>query len=326
MFPQPLYFWLPFFMTNSNTFDHSPVMVEQIAELAADLPTGVFADLTLGGAGHGVAVLDANDDLSLFGVDQDDMALAAAGSRLAPYESRATLVKTRFDGAADALRDAGHDEVSGFLMDLGVSSPQLDLAERGFSYRNDGPLDMRMDTTQAQTAADVVNGYSVGELIDVLVSYGDERHAKRIAHAIVDGRPFTSTASLAETIAGALPAAVRRKSTGHPAKRSFQAIRIEVNDELAILGDTVDSMVDMLSAGGAGFVLTYHSGEDRIVKDRMRRTIEAGALAGMAPQSDYRWLWRGARTPSADEVEANQRARSARLRAITRVPETAGVS
>ena len=321
-----LYFWLSFFMTNPHAFDHSPVMVEEIAELASTLPSGVFADLTLGGAGHGVAVLTANEDLSLFGVDQDDMALAAAGARLTSFGSRSTLVKTRFDGAADALREAGHTEVSGFLMDLGVSSPQLDLAERGFSYRNDGPLDMRMDTAQSQTAADVVNGYSVGELIDVLVSYGDERHAKRIARAIVDGRPFDSTATLAEVIAGALPAAARRKSTGHPAKRSFQAIRIEVNDELAILGDTVDAMIEMLSAGGTGLVLTYHSGEDRIVKDRMRSSIEAGAPAGMPPQSEYRWLWRGAKTPSESEIESNQRARSARLRAITRVTERTRVA
>ncbi len=313
-------------MTNSNAFDHSPVMVEEIAELASNLPPGVFADLTLGGAGHGVAVLEANSELSLFGVDQDDIALAAAGAKLATYPDRATMVKTRFDGAADALRDAGHDDVSGFLMDLGVSSPQLDVAERGFSYRHDGPLDMRMDTTQTQTAADVVNGYSFGELADVLQSYGDERNAKRIAQAVIDGRPFDSTAALAETIANAMPAAVRRKSTGHPAKRSFQAIRIEVNNELAILGTTVDAMIAMLAAGGIGLVLTYHSGEDRIVKDRMRRTIEAGVPAGMPPQSNYRWLWRGARTPSENEIETNQRARSARLRAITRIPETADIS
>lgn len=308
-------------MTKPTAFNHSPVMVEEIAELASNLPGGVFADLTLGGAGHGVAILESNADLSLFGVDQDTMALTAARERLADYESRSTLVKTRFDNAADALRDAGHDRISGFLMDLGVSSPQLDVAERGFSYRNDGPLDMRMDTSTARNAADVVNNYTYGELIDVLQSYGDERHAKRIARAIVDGRPFDSTTTLAETIAGSLPAAVRRKSTGHPAKRSFQAIRIEVNDELAILGDTVDAMIEMLATGGTGLVLTYHSGEDRIVKDRMRRTIEAGVPAGMPPRSEYRWAWRGARTPTEEEIELNQRARSARLRAIARLSD-----
>ena len=306
-------------MSENTEFHHVPVMVDEIAAVAAGLSGGMFADLTLGGAGHGVAVLEANADLTLFGVDQDEMALAAATERLAKYEDRVETIKCRFDATSDALRNAGHDSVSGFLMDLGVSSPQLDIAERGFSYRNDGPIDMRMDTSQSQSAADVVNGYSYGELVDVLQSYGDERHAKRIAQAIVDGRPFTSTATLAETIAESLPAAVRRKSTGHPAKRSFQAIRIEVNDELAILGDTVEAMIDLLSPGGAGLVLTYHSGEDRIVKDRMRTAIEAGAPAGMAPTSDYRWLWRGARTPQDTEMEKNPRARSARLRAITRV-------
>ena len=305
-------------MVNSTDFHHLPVMVAEIREIAAGLQRGVFVDLTVGGAGHAVAVLESNPELSIFGVDRDQMALTAARERLAPFNERATVVKRRFDDTAAALADAGHDEVSGFLMDLGVSSPQLDLADRGFSYRNDGPLDMRMDSEHGRTAADVVNEYSFGELVDVLSSYGDERHAKRIAQAIVDGRPFNSTVQLAEVIANALPAAVRRKSTGHPAKRSFQAIRIEVNDELAILGDTVDAMIDLLSEGGIGMALTYHSGEDRIVKDRLRQVVEAGVPAGMAPVSDFGWTWRGARTPSAEEIEANQRARSARLRAITR--------
>ena len=305
-------------MTKTAEFNHAPVMVDEIAEIAGTLASGTFADLTLGGAGHGVAVLKANPELTLFGVDQDEMALDAAAAKLAEYGDRATLTRARFDRAADSLRAAGLREVSGFLMDLGVSSPQLDLAERGFSYRNDGPLDMRMDTAQSRTAADVVNEYSVGELIDVLRSYGDERHAKRIAQAIIDARPLSSTADLAEVIANAIPAAARRKSTGHPAKRSFQAIRIEVNDELAILGDTVDAMIDMLAVGGKGMVLTYDSGEDRIVKDRMRRVVESGAPPGLPPTSDFDWSWRGARTPGAAEVETNQRARSARLRSVTR--------
>ena len=306
-------------MNASPPFHHDPVMVTEIAEIAAALAPGIFADLTLGGAGHGVAVLEANEDLTLFGVDQDDMALAAAEERLSTFGERATLVKTRFDGASTHLIDSGQVPISGFLMDLGVSSPQLDLPDRGFSYHSDGPLDMRMDTSQARTAADVVNGYSLGELIDVLSSYGDEKHAKRIAQAIVSGRPFSGTAELATAIAESLPAAVRRKSTGHPAKRSFQAVRIEVNEELSILGGTIDAMFDLLDAGGMGLVLTYHSGEDRIVKDAMRSAIEAGVPAGMPPMSDYRWSWRGARTPSATEIEKNPRARSARLRGITRV-------
>ena len=279
----------------------------------------VFADLTLGGAGHGVAVLEANPKLTLFGVDQDETALAAAGDRLVAYGDRATLTKSRFDEAPARLGDARQVPISGFLMDLGVSSPQLDVADRGFSYHSDGPLDMRMDTSQARTAADVVNGYSLSELVDVLSSYGDEKHAKRIAQAIVSGRPFAGTAELAAAIADSLPAAVRRKSKGHPAKRSFQAVRIEVNEELAILGGTIDAMFELLAAGGMGLVLTYHSGEDRIIKDRMRSVIEAGVPAGMPPISDYDWSWRGARTPRAAEIDANPRARSARLRGITRI-------
>lgn len=305
-------------MTDPTAFEHDPVMITEITELAAAMPEGVFADLTLGGAGHSATILEAHPHLSLVGFDQDDVALAAAQARLEPLRPRWDVVKARFDTAAAELKNLGHDEVSGFLMDLGVSSPQLDTAERGFSYRHDGPLDMRMDSSTSLTAADVVNTYEIGELIDVLQSYGDERHAKRIARAIINNRPIESTVQLADTIAEAVPAPARRKSTGHPAKRSFQAIRIEVNSELEILADTVDQMIKMLTPGGTGLVLTYHSGEDRIVKDVMRQTIEAGSLSGMESMSEYHWAWRGARLPSDEEIEVNPRARSARLRAISR--------
>ncbi len=318
--------WSPpvLLMTDHTDFEHAPVMLTEIVDIATKFAPGIFADLTLGGAGHSAAILEANPELSLIGFDQDDVALAAAQTRLEALTPRWHVVKARFDSAAQELRNAGHDTISGFLMDLGVSSPQLDVPERGFSYRHDGPLDMRMDPSTTLTAADVVNTYGIGELIDVLQSYGDERHAKRIARAIVDSRPVAGTVQLADVIAEAVPAPARRKSTGHPAKRSFQAIRIEVNSELEILADTVDQMIAMLAPGGVGLVLTYHSGEDRIVKDAMRRAIEAGAPAGMDPISDYRWNWRGARVPSAQEIETNPRARSARLRAITKVvPEEA---
>lgn len=306
-------------MEPQTDFSHDPVMLHEIIDVVRSLPEGVFADLTLGGAGHAVAVLESRSDVIVHGFDRDDAALTAAGTALERFERRAHTHKARFDEAATRLRDTGVDNVSGFLMDLGVSSHQLDVAGRGFSYRLDGPLDMRMDTTQTRSAADVVNGYDVGELIDVLRSYGDERHAVRIAHAIINNRPFETTQALATCIAEAMPAAVRRTSTGHPAKRSFQAIRIEVNDELAILGDTVDAMINMLDVGGVGLVLTYHSGEDRIVKDRMRRAVEADTLPGMPSTSDFAWHWRGAHTPSDEELEQNPRSRSARLRAITRV-------
>lgn len=305
-------------MEKPPDFSHDPVMVSEITEIFERAPSGVVADLTLGGAGHARALLERADHLRIHGFDRDDAALSAARANLSSFGDRSTLHKTRFDEAASLLREAGIGEISGFLMDLGVSSPQLDWADRGFSYRLDGPLDMRMDPGQTRTAADVVNDYEVGELIDVLRSYGDERHAPRIASAILAHRPIESTTALAEIIADAVPAAARRKSTGHPAKRSFQAIRIEVNDELTILGDTVDSMIEMLAPGGIGLVLTYHSGEDRIVKDRMRRAIDGETLPGMPSTTSFTWLWRGAHTASDAEVDTNPRSRSARLRAITR--------
>ncbi len=303
--------------TEHPTFFHAPVMLDEIVELVAEAPRGVYADLTLGGAGHASAVLESRMDLELHGFDQDEMALDAASKRLRGSD-RATLHDCRFDAAAARLVEVGADSLAVFLMDLGVSSPQLDLGERGFSFRHDGPLDMRMDTRQRQTAADVVNAYAPGELIDVLSSYGDERHAKRIVHAIVANRPFSSTGELAAVVMDAVPAAVRRKSTVHPATKTFQALRIEVNDELAILGDTIDDLIALLAPGGIGLVLTYHSGEDRIAKDRMRRAIDGDAPPGMPTTSEFSWTFRGARTPTEVEIEANPRARSARLRSIRR--------
>jgi len=291
-------------MDPMTEFSHDPVMLDEVVDAIRAVPSGVVADLTLGGAGHAKAILEARPDVELHGFDRDDAALLAARETLATFESRVHVHKTRFDAAARLLNDASVESVSAFLMDLGVSSP---------------PLDMRMDPTQGHTAADVVNEYQLGELIDVLRSYGDERHAVRIAHAIIANRPVSSTTHLAEIVADAIPAAARRKSTGHPAKRSFQAIRIEVNNELAILGDTIDSMIALLDVGGIGLVLTYHSGEDRIVKDRMRRAIEGSTLPGMPSITGYDWLWRGAHNPAADELQRNPRARSARLRGITKV-------
>lgn len=302
-------------------FHHDPVMESEISEIIADLPAGVFADLTLGGAGHAVAALGANSELSLHGFDRDDLAIGVSSQRLSPFGSRVVVHTARFDDAAARLKASGVNEINGFLMDLGVSSPQLDIGERGFSYRLDGPLDMRMDQNDSKTAADIVNTYAPGELLDVLRSYGDERHASRIVDAIMSARPLQTTGELAQLVADAMPAAARRKSTGHPAKRTFQALRIEVNNELAILGDTVESMIDMLAPGGVGLVLTYHSGEDRITKDRMRTAVEGDAPPGMPTTSPFSWFFRGAKTASEIEIERNPRSRSARLRAITRSGE-----
>ncbi len=304
-------------MTLAN-FDHVPVMANEVIDVIETLPPGSFADLTLGGAGHAQRVLDANDALNLHGFDQDPHAIEVSSERLAPYGDRAHIHRQRFDNAVATLRGAGVEELSGFLMDLGVSSPQLDGADRGFSFRLDGPLDMRMDTDRPLTAAVVVNTYSVGELRDVLESYGDERHAARIVHAIVEQRPITTTSQLAEIVENAVPAAVRRKSTTHVATRTFQALRIEVNDELAILGDTIDGLIAILAPGGVGIALTYHSGEDRIVKDRMRLAVAGDAPPGMPVISPFDWAFRGAKTASEAELADNPRARSARMRAIMR--------
>ncbi len=304
-------------------FFHVPVMRDEVLDAFDAAPAGAIVDATLGGAGHALALLEHREDIVLHGIDQDAVAMAVARERLTAHADRVHTHPVRFDAAADALDDAGVSEISGFLMDLGVSSPQLDHADRGFSYRNDGPLDMRMDRTRALTAADVVNGYDLGELIDVLRSYGDERHAPRIARAILAHRPISGTAQLADVIRDAVPAAARR-APGHPAKRSFQAIRIEVNAELSILSSSIDALIARLAVGGIGLVLTYHSGEDRIIKDRMRDAIDGNAPAGLPITTDFEWFWRGAHTPSEEEIERNPRAKSARLRAIRRTGRADG--
>ncbi len=298
-------------------------MRDEVLDAFDAAPAGAIVDATLGGAGHALALLEHREDIVLHGIDQDAVAMAVARERLTAHADRVHTHPVRFDAAADALDDAGVSEISGFLMDLGVSSPQLDHADRGFSYRNDGPLDMRMDRTRALTAADVVNGYDLGELIDVLRSYGDERHAPRIARAILAHRPISGTAQLADVIRDAVPAAARR-APGHPAKRSFQAIRIEVNAELSILSSSIDALITRLAVGGIGLVLTYHSGEDRIIKDRMRDAIDGNAPAGLPITTDFEWFWRGAHTPSEEEIERNPRAKSARLRAIRRTGRADG--
>jgi 16S rRNA (cytosine1402-N4)-methyltransferase len=304
-------------MSPRSDFEHEPVMAAETLAALQDMPAGAFVDATLGGAGHTKALLDARADVVVHGFDQDPDAIAGATDRLADYGARAVVHHARFDNATPELADHRVVEICGFLMDLGVSSPQLDWADRGFSYQHDGPLDMRMNTEQTRTAADVVNSYPVDELIDVLRSYGDERNAVRIAKAIEAHRPIKTTSELATIITEAVPAAVRRQP-GHAAKRSFQAIRIEVNDELAILGPALDALIALLVPGGVGVVLTYHSGEDRIVKDRMRTAVEADDLPGMPSRSEFEWLFRGARTASEDEVLRNSRSKSARLRGIRR--------
>ncbi len=305
----------------SSEFRHQPVMVVEIVELASDLPAGVFLDATLGGAGHADAVLTSSAQLTVLGIDHDPMALDAARRRLAPFGDRALVRQARFDSLASVCENEGIESLSGFLFDLGVSSPQLDRAERGFSFRNDGPLDMRMDPDGPTTAADIVNTYAHGDLARVLKVYADERFAGRIASAILARRPFTTTTELAAVVVDAIPAAARRTG-GHPAKRTFQALRIEVNQELAILRPALEAALDLLAPGGRGLVLTYHSGEDRIVKDVFRRRstvdIPPGLPVPATDEPEFAVLRPLARRPGDDELQSNPRAASARLRSIER--------
>lgn len=312
-------------MSNDDIFRHDPVMIEEIIDLLGPVPTGTIVDCTLGGAGHAARLLEARPDCRLVGIDQDPMALAVATGRLSRFGSRFQGAHGRFDSLARIMTDLHIADVSAVFFDLGVSSPQLDLAERGFSYRQDGPVDMRMDTSRSWNASDVVNGYSERELAEVLRVNGDERFAGRIARAIVANRPIETTVQLASVVRDAIPAAARRRG-GHPAKRTFQAIRIEVNDELAILPVSIDAAIEVTRPGGRVAVLSYHSGEDRIVKDRFRYAATGGCTCptGLPCVCDavqsVRLLRPGAWKPSAAEIERNPRAESARLRVAERLP------
>jgi 16S rRNA (cytosine1402-N4)-methyltransferase len=293
-------------------------MVREITDLFAGVPHGFVLDATLGGAGHTTAILDAHPGLSVLGLDRDLAALAASRERLAPYGDRVMLQHRRFDDLDAAMLEAGISELSGALFDLGVSSHQFDSGERGFSYRHDAPLDMRMDTTEATTAADVVNQASEIEIAQILREYSDEKFAGRIARAIVSARPIHTTSELADIVASAIPAPARRRG-GHPAKRTFQALRISLNKELEILPNAIDSAVRRTGSGGRVAVLSYHSGEDRIIKARFKQHATGGCECpsqlpcGCGAQRTVR-LVRVASKPSSVEQEKNPRSTSARLR------------
>jgi 16S rRNA (cytosine1402-N4)-methyltransferase len=320
-------------VSEARSPEHVPVLLARTLDLlgpAVDAPGAVVLDATLGLGGHSAALLDRFATLRLVGLDRDPRALEIAADRLAPYGERATLVHAVYDELAEVLDRLGVARVQGILFDLGVSSMQLDEADRGFAYAQDAPLDMRMDQSRGTTAADVVNTYPAAQLAKVLKEYGDERFARRIADAVVRERerePFTGTARLAELVRASIPAATRRTG-GHPAKRTFQALRIEVNGELDALAAALPAAIDALAVAGRIVVMSYQSLEDRMVK----RTLVAGA-ASTAPrdlpvvppehQPLLRLLTRGAETASAEEVAANPRAASVRLRAAERLRDAA---
>ncbi|HEY5820898.1 MAG TPA: 16S rRNA (cytosine(1402)-N(4))-methyltransferase RsmH [Propionibacteriaceae bacterium] len=312
---------------------HVPVMLSEIVALlapaltlAGDAPP-VLVDCTLGLAGHAEALLTACPDARLIGLDRDPQALALARERLAPFGDRVELVEAVYDELPEVLAELGRPRVQGILLDLGVSSLQIDDSERGFSYSQDAPLDMRMGQ-QELTAAEIVNTYTAKDLARILRAYGEERFADRIARRIVEQRadhPFTTSGRLVQLLYAAIPMA-SRKSGGHPAKRTFQALRIEVNDELGALESVLPSAVAALALDGRIAVLAYHSLEDRLVKqilaagshDRAPRDLPV-VPPGMGPE--LRLLTRGAQRPTESEVGTNPRAASARLRAAVRIDE-----
>ncbi|MET0911565.1 MAG: 16S rRNA (cytosine(1402)-N(4))-methyltransferase RsmH [Ilumatobacteraceae bacterium] len=304
-------------------FAHEPVMVDEIVTVFTPVPPGTVLDATLGGGGHAEALLDQCPHLSVLGLDRDERALSAARRRLQRFGPRATTVLSRFDRLAAVMADSQIASLAGALFDLGVSSPQLDDPERGFSYRLEGPLDMRMDPRRGKTAADVVNGDDVDDLARIIHDYGDERFATRVARAIVAARPITTTTELAAVVTAAIPAATRRTG-GHPAKRTFQALRIAVNDELDQLPGSLDQAIYATVTRGRVAVLTYHSGEDRLVKQRFAEATSGGCtcppgLPCVCGAKPIVRRVRAPRTPSADQTAGNRRARSARLRVVEKL-------
>ena len=304
-----------------------PVLPEECMEMLHIRPDGTYADGTLGGGGHSELILKRLSEKGrLFGFDRDEDAIVAASERLRGYEGRFTAVHSNYCQMAEILRDWGIMQVDGILLDLGVSSHQLDDAERGFTYRCEAPLDMRMDRREERTAADVVNTYAYEKLLSVIRDYGEERYAARIAGAIVrqrEQKPILTTGELAGIIRTAIPAKARSEK-GHPAKRTFQAIRIEVNSELEVLEQSLDGMIDLLSAGGRLCVITFHSLEDRIVKTVFRRNENPCTCPPDFPVcfcgkvSKGKVLTRKAIVPKEDEIQENARSHSAKLRVFER--------
>ena len=312
-----------------NAPTHVPVMRDRVVALLAPAlrePGSVFVDATLGLGGHSAAVLSEVPTCRLVGLDRDTAALEIARERLAPWSDRITLVHAVYDRMPEVLQSLGIAEVQGILFDLGVSSMQLDEADRGFAYAQDAPLDMRMDRTTGSTAADVLNTYSVEDLTRILRAYGEERYARRIAERIVAEReiaPWDTSARLVEVVRASIPAAVRATG-GHPAKRTFQALRIEVNDELEVLGRAVPAALSCLAPEGRMVVMSYHSLEDRLVKQAFAAGAHPDVPRGLPviPDSLRPWLrlvTRGAEKASAEEISGNPRSQSVRVRAVERM-------
>ena len=308
-------------------FEHKSVLLYETVDSLNIKPDGIYVDGTLGGGGHAYEVSSRlGKHGRLIGIDQDADAIAAATKRLEPFADKVTVVRSNYENIASVLHDLGIEKVDGIYLDLGVSSYQLDTASRGFTYREDAPLDMRMDQRNTQTAADIVNTYSETELYHIIRDYGEDRFAKNIAKHIVQRRqekPYETTGELIETIKAAIPAKIRATG-GHPAKRTFQAIRIELNHELDVLNRSIDTMIDLLNPGGRLSIITFHSLEDRIVKKRFRDNENPCICPPEFPvcmcgrKSKGTVITRKPIVPGEEELEYNKRSKSSKLRVFER--------
>ena len=308
-------------------FEHKSVLLYETVDSLNIRPDGIYVDGTLGGGGHAYEVCGRlGEHGRLIGIDQDADAIAAATQRLAEYKDKVTVVRSNYENIAAVLHDLGIEKVDGIYLDLGVSSYQLDTASRGFTYREDAPLDMRMDQRNPKTAADIVNTYSEMDLYRIIRDYGEDRFAKNIAKHIVRQRqekPYETTGELIETIKAAIPAKIRATG-GHPAKRTFQAIRIELNHELDVLNRSIDTMIDLLNPGGRLSIITFHSLEDRIVKQRFRDNENPCICPPEFPvcmcgkKSKGRVVTRKPIVPGEEELEYNKRSKSSKLRVFER--------
>ena len=304
-------------------FKHKSVLLNETIDGLNIKPDGIYVDGTLGGGGHAYEVCRRlGEKGSIVGIDQDAAAIEAASARLKDFGEKVTIDRSNYCDMKSKLHELGIDKVDGIVLDLGVSSYQLDTAERGFSYREDAPLDMRMDTRQKMTARDIVNDYTEADLYRVIRDYGEDKFAKNIAKHIVQARamkPVETTAELSEIIRASIPMKFQKKS-GHPAKRTFQAIRIELNRELDVLRDSLDDMIDLLNPGGRLCIITFHSLEDRIVKSAFRKNENPCTCPPDFPvcvcgkKSKGSIITKKPILPSEEELEYNSRSKSAKLR------------
>lgn len=309
-------------------FNHTSVLLKETIEGLKIKPDGIYVDGTLGGGGHSFEIAKRlNDNGRLIGIDQDEAAILAAGERLKDFGDKVIIVRSNYRNALSVLHDLGIEKIDGMMLDLGVSSYQLDTQERGFSYRYDAPLDMRMDLRQTLTAKDIVNGYSETELFHIIRDYGEDRFAKNIAKHIVMARakkPIETTGELNEIIRAAIPAKMRAEG-GHPSKRTYQAIRIECNKELEVLKESLEELIGILNPGGRLCIITFHSLEDRIVKTAFKKAENPCTCPSSFPvcvcgkKSQGKVITGKPVLPCEEEMESNPRSKSAKLRIFEKI-------